>query len=318
MTTVSFEELKEYSDAWSQHEPAEFSTSMEIQTDPEPKFPTASCSMQTEERPTVSFEVQTDPEPLPPRKVTFEMEIQTDVVEEEEEEVEPSRSPSPDPEEAIASSSSTISPPTPKPSVSDLPPTYHQVTEKDQEDQKWRVAAETLKHWHHGASIPFEPVEGGVSEETMEHWKALQEELGVGCMVIDKVLAASEKTGPPQSVKDGKRKSKFYNIYNTYFIGHKDGGPSSPRSSSFHISLAAQVAVCMGATAFVLLALGPHVYPHYAVPGAPTYYDRSAWHAFNSMQAAGEGFSPDGTGSIFNFLGKVGGGAAKLARSWPT
>ncbi|KAF7972429.1 hypothetical protein HWV62_17996 [Athelia sp. TMB] len=311
VTTVSFEELKEYSDAWTQHEIAEFSSSMQIQTEPEPIIPTASFSMQTDPPPlTACFEVQTDPEPAPPAVV--EMEIQTEPVEEAR-----APSPSPEPEEHMASSSSTVSPPTPKPSAVDLPPTYHQVTEQDQDDQKWRVAAETLKHWHLGAAIPFEAVPGGVTEETLEQWKALQEELGVGCMVIDKVLAASEKIPePPRSVKDGKRKSKFYNIYNTYFIGHgKDGEPSR---SSFQLGVPAQIALCISVSAFVMLALVPYAIPHYAVPGAPTYYDRRAWAAFNSMQATGEGFSTDGAASIFNFLGRVGGGAAKMARSWPT
>jgi len=36
------------------------------------------------------------------------------------------------------------------------------------------------------------------------------------------------------------------------------------------------------------------------------------------MQAAGEGFGPDGTAAVWNFLGRVGGGAARMARGWPT
>ena len=231
------------------------------------------------------------------------MDIQT-----EEIEADSSRSPSPD--EAMASSSSTVVPSTPKPAITslhpDLPPAYNQVTEQNLDVQKWRIVAET----HKGATIPFEPVAGGISEDVAERWKALTDELGIGCMVIDKVIATSEKTGQPHSTK---RKSKFYNIYNTYVYGHGKDGPSS-----FPTSLASQVALCMGASAFVVLALGPYVIPHYAVPGAPTYYDRSAWHAFNSMQATGEGFSPDSATAVWSFIGRVGDGAARIARGWPT
>lgn len=310
---VSFQETKEYSDAYTQHEASGFTASTQTQTDPEPIVLTSSFSIQTDEPSTQTFGTQTEPEPIPPPKVTIDMEIQT-------EEPEVSRSPSPD--ETMASSSSTVVPSTPKPALhSDLPPAYNQVTEQDQDDQKWRVAAETLKHWHNGVNIPFEPVPGGISEEAIENWKAVKEELGMGCMVIDKVIATSEKTDQSRSIKNGKRRSKFYNIYNTYVYGHgKDG------SSSFPKNFASQVAVCMGASAFVVFVLLPIVVPtYYAVPGGPTYHDRSAWHAFNSLHATGEGFSADGAAAIWNFLDQVGGvattattRAARIASGWPT
>jgi hypothetical protein len=42
------------------------------------------------------------------------------------------------------------------------------------------------------------------------------------------------------------------------------------------------------------------------------------WNTFNSMHATGEGFAPDGTAAVWNFLGWVGSGAARIARGWPT
>lgn len=143
----------------------------------------------------------------------------------------------------------------------------------------------------------------------------------MGCMVIDKVIATSEKADQPRPTKDGKRRSKFYNIYNTYVYGHGKDGPSS-----FPKGFASQVAVCMGASAFVVLILLPFVVPaYYAVPGGPTYHDRSAWNAFNSLQASGEGFSPDGAAAVWNFLDRIGDvatsattRAARIARGWPT
>jgi hypothetical protein len=38
-----------------------------------------------------------------------------------------------------------------------------------------------LKKWHNGVKIPSEPVEGGISEEVVEDWKALKKEIRVEC-----------------------------------------------------------------------------------------------------------------------------------------
>ena len=54
------------------------------------------------------------------------------------------------------------------------------------------MAAETLKKWHHGMKIPFEAAPRGVSDDALEEWKALKEELGVECEVIDRVLRKSD------------------------------------------------------------------------------------------------------------------------------
>jgi hypothetical protein len=257
----------------------------------------------------------------------MEMEIQTEEIEDEE----PSRPSSPQ-LDSMASSSSTIVPPTPKPQTkaldhkhSDEPPAYNQITD-DRGEGEWRVAAETLKKWHNGVKIPFEPVEGGITEEAVEDWKALKQELGVECMVIDKIVANSERTVTaatstsrlPREQK-ARRSGRFYNIYNTYVYGDGTKPSSSPTSSgSFSFGFASQAVMFMGASALVLMAATPYLVPTYSIPGGATYYDRSAWNSFNSMQAAGEGFGPDGTAAVWNFLGRVGDGAARMARGWPT
>ncbi|KAF8150111.1 hypothetical protein B0H34DRAFT_757412 [Crassisporium funariophilum] len=312
-TRRTFEELKEYSDGATQYDPTLFAVNHGMQTDAEPRIIKASFSIQTDEIP----EPKPIPAPLP--RITMEMEIQT-----EEQEEEPSRSPSPQHMESMASSSSTVVPPTPKPLSKELdhehadqPPAYNQITEHDREEREWRVAAETLKKWHNGVKIPFEAVAGGISEEAIEEWKALKQELGVECMVIDKIVASSDKiaSGSRLSVKDGKatarRGGRFYNIYNTYVYGDKT-------TSSFTSGIAGQAIMVVGASALVILAVTPYMVPHYSVPGGATYYDRSAWNSFNSLQAGGEGFGPDGTAAVWNFLGRVGGGAARIARGWPT
>ena len=287
-----------------------------MQTDPPPKIIKSSFSIQTETPP--------EPKPLPvPPRITKEVETQTEEVEDEE----PSRSPSPQ-LESMASSSSTIVPPTPKPQMrvldhqhSDEPPAYNQIS-GDQDEREWRVAAETLKKWHNGVKIPFEPVEGGISEEVVEDWKALKEEIGVECMVIDKIVASSDRTtttttsGLPKEQK-ARRNGRFYNIYNTYVYG-ASSKPSSLINGGFLSGIASQAVVLMGTSALVLMAATPYLAPAYSIPGGASYYDRSAWNSFNSMQAAGEGFGPDGTAAVWNFLGRVGGGAARMARGWPT
>ncbi|KAJ2917356.1 hypothetical protein MD484_g3073, partial [Candolleomyces efflorescens] len=329
-----FEEVKDYSDTGTQYDPTLFSVSRFSQTEDAPKILTASHSIQTDEIP-----VPKVIEPLP--KATVEMEIQTEVVVEEE--VEASRSPSPQQMESLASSSSTVVPPTPKAIPRNLddidpmalpldqPPAYSQITHDHQ--NHWGLVADVLKKWHAGVKMPVEPVVGGISEEAAEEWKALKEELGVGCLVIDKLVEASEKT-PGASRKGkgtstsssssssgsgsgsggpGSKRNRFYNIYNTYVYGDKGS------TSSVLGSVVGQAMMVVGASALVMLAVGPYVAPpHYSIPGGATYYDRAAWSSFNGLQAAGEGFSTDGTQVVWDFLGRVGGGAARMARGWPT
>lgn len=307
---------------------------------------------------------------MPVPKVTLEMEIQT-----EEED-----------DDSLASSSSTILPPIPTSPVievpADSPPAYNQIP------QDYRaLAAAALKKWHPGVvgtaiplsssssllpsgsaslfkrrgadgedeeEVSFEPLPGGVSEELVEEWKALQEELGVGCGVIDKIVENSvriprrpQKEGEATMTSNGKRRSasgRFYNIYNKFYIGgsgSESDAPAAPPSAAVATSggrSSSSLPMWMGASALVLLAISPYMLvllapaTHYAVPGGPTYYDRTAWSSFNGMQAAGEGFGfgavagagaggvagGDGGTAVWNFLGRVGGGAARIARGWPT
>lgn len=310
--TFSFEESKEYSDSATQYEPTLFSISSTTQTDPPPKIIRQSLSTQTEGPSVEVLAVQTDPETIPIPRVTLEMAIQTDEIHEE-----PSRSPSPHTAESMASSSSTIVPPTPKAhpqplesAHSDLPPAYNQINPREQEEHDLRVVTDALQKWHPGAEIPFAPKPGGIAEESVEEWKAFNRELGVGCMVIDKIIERSEKTSGSRSSKTGKaRQNRFYNIYNTYIYGEKG------LASGF----ASQTALLVGASALMLLAIGQFRSPAiYSIPGGPTYYDRQAWKAFNTMQMGGEGFGYDDTAAVWAFLGRVGGGAARIARGWPT
>ncbi|KAI0067221.1 hypothetical protein BV25DRAFT_1987669 [Artomyces pyxidatus] len=335
---ITIEDTREYVNAYTQYDLASHTSTLATQTDPEPKPITAFSSNQTDDVLTLSLEIQTDP-PLP--KLTVDMEVQTEEAR--------SRSPTPEDDDALASSSSTVLPPTPKAkpmpldllsSPADLPPSYHQVAsealfpdlehvlehedltfshiEDPQTRRDLRIAADTLRKWHKGVHAPLRASTGGVSEEAVEEWRALKEELGLDCMVIDKVIATSPRLENHRAPKDGnRRRSRFYNIYNTYVYGA--GGEGGPASGGPWGNVASQALLCIGASAAVFFAMSPFLAHQYVVPGGPTYYDRAAWTSFNTMHAAGEGFSHDGTAAVWNFLGRVGGGAAaRIVRGWPT
>ena len=222
----------------------------------------------------------------------------------------------------MSSSSSTLRPPTPKAQPfdkehehhHDLPPSYNQVAGQDQDELAVRVANETLRKWHKGLKLPIEPLRGGISEDAIEDWKALKEELGVECSAIEKLVEESARTGLPRPSKGARarHRGRFYNIYNTYVYGDKEGGSSWPLLSG------GQFLFCIGASAAVAFLIGHAMAPQYAIPGGATYYDRAAWASFNSIQAAGEGFPGDSSAAFWSFLGKVGGDAARSLRGWPT
>lgn len=362
------------------------------------------------------MEVQTDPPPPSPKRVTTEMEIQTDFPEDES---IPATTGTATPQgeglESLASSSSTILPPTPKPHTRSLslgedePPTYNQVAaQRAEEEKERRVVNEALARWHVGAKlrslvassldhthshghkrrrggggqeegqeeedraldgVEVEPVEGGIAEDLVEEWKALKEELGVECLVIDKILEQSSKIprgSTPGSSSSatatddkGKRRSgRFFNIYNTYVYGSSDGTTTTTTSPSGQktlattlTNLATQTILFASASAVVFIALAPYLLSTMGpnVPGGPSAFDRAAWASYNALNGgAGEGIAfaapragwlgaaaggggggyfdggvggaGDGqaTEAVWSVLQRVGGGAARMARGWPT
>lgn len=346
---IVVETSKEYANAWVQHDPTGLISDSSTQT----HSPlTATLSVQASPPAAAAAATQTDA-PIP--RQMSEMDIQTDEPESEPE----SRSPTPEADEAMASSSSTVQPPTPKgkatalpDSITDLPPSYSQVTNgpilHDLEHllsagdhsfdhitdpatrRDLRIATEVLKKYHAGMHLPIKEVKEGVTEDAVEEWKALKEELGVECSIIDKLLEISPRTESSRSSsseqKGGRRRSRFYNIYNTYVYGSKDAtapssSPSSfPGSGSGVLSVISHVLVGMGASAAMLVLMSPFLMTQqqYVVPGGPTYYDRAAWTSFNSMHVSGEGFANEGTSVVWHFMERLGGGAVRIARGWPT
>lgn len=160
-TEMQHEDLKEYSDMGIQYDPTLTCVSSGVQTLPPPIIPTTSLSVQTEPPPTThTYAIQTDAPLEEPKKVTMEIEIQTDSPAIEEVIVVPATVETTiSGEESLASSSSTILPPTPKqrslslPSE-DEPPTYNQVTAQRLEEEKERRRVnDVLTRWHLGAKL---------------------------------------------------------------------------------------------------------------------------------------------------------------------
>ncbi|KIJ51491.1 hypothetical protein M422DRAFT_58957 [Sphaerobolus stellatus SS14] len=311
---VEITETKEYADAYTQHEVSEFVRAAATQTDPEFKPVRYTSSVQTEPEPTRalrSLDTQTEPEK---KRVLSSMEIQT----------EPEAAITQEDDEELASSSSTLRPPIatpkaiPEPSIpTDAPPSYDQVLsrevltrllrshEHDHDNMRieLKIAEATLKQWHKGVNMPFEPIPDGVSVELLEQWTKIKKELGAECMVIDKILDASKKVGKPAAEKPKRPRHRFYNIYNTYFYNKSD----SPLTS-----IATPLVVGFVFSSVMFMALSP---TPYAVPGMPTYQDRAYWTAFNTLDAMGEGFGGGGRGeAVWSVLGRVLLGSAEVVR----
>ncbi|KAF7374326.1 hypothetical protein MSAN_00316100 [Mycena sanguinolenta] len=245
----AFEETKEYSDVATQYEPHLFFFSTRTQTDPEPKILTASAT------------IQTDPEPVvepPPPPQTAEMEIQT----------EPEPEPEPTPDDSKVAGPSTSTP-------TDAPPAYKQVlSPEEQEAHDWRVTVATLKKYHPGARIE-EGVPGGVSLDALEDWRALKEELGVNCLVVEKILEASPRTG----LRARRRTSPAMTPH-----PRCAGGGIGSTTSTTPIP---QQVLWVGGTVLFFLMLGPSV----MIP----YYSMRA-RGFAGGGGGVGGFANDGTG----------------------
>lgn len=333
-------ENREYADAYTQYDTTSFTKISTTQTDPAPRILATSLGTQTDVLLTsTSISTQTD---IPIPRITTEVEVQTEEA--------TSRSPSPQEEDdALASSSSTVLPPTPKANVTpldiitsnpaiDLPPSYNQVTSDtpshdilhllDAEDLSFshipdprkrrdlRIAVETLLIWHSGLKVPLRSsVE--VSADMLEEWRALKAEVGMGCSVLDRALedgaAAATKNAASSSCR--RKSGRFYNIYNTYVYG--GDGYNGLAGKMLWSGVASHALLCVGASAVVFFVMSPFLAHQYVVPGGASYYDRSAWSSFNTMYPAGEGFAGEGNIAMWNFLGRLGGGAARIARGWP-
>ncbi|KAI9439530.1 hypothetical protein H4582DRAFT_2097733 [Lactarius indigo] len=130
-----------------------------------------------------------------------------------------------------------------------------------------------------------------VSAETLEEWRALKAGVGIGCKVIDRALEDAAAICAPTSQRQKAADSTTSTIAQQqrgWQIGVERGLP--------------RTRCCVS----------------YVAPGGPTHYDRAAWSSFNTMHATDEGFPGESTTAVWNFLGRVGGGAARIARGSPT
>jgi hypothetical protein len=239
-----------------------------------------------------------EPEPVPP-PVMAEMEIQTEP-EPEPEPVEPTRSPSPD--TSSAASSSTAIPSTPKAAMQNLdldqPPAY---SPSEEEERK------LLHKWHEGLEAALENLPDGISQATRDEWKALKEELGVDCTVIDKLLesvpTAKDGDKPTASTSRRRLSGKITNIYNTYIYPSHGLAPWAS-----HV-----IAGLGGAAVVALIASSMANDNSFNVPGGVSYQDRVAWSSYNTLHAARESF--DGPGAVVRGVLDDG---AWMVQGWPT
>lgn len=338
---MTIETSKEYANAWTQHDPTSFVSHSSTQTIP---TPTVSLSIQTTPPPSTSASSTQTDVPIP--RSMGEMEIQTD-------EPEPSRSPTPEAEDSMASSS-TVQPPTPKGKAvalpehpTDLPPSYHQVASdpmfhdldhllSDGDNsfdhitdptarRDLRIAAEVLKKYHAGLHLPVKEVKAGVTEDAIEDWKALKEELGVECSVIDKLLEISPRT---ESSRSSSSK--------------EPGGPTTKqvlqylqhlrlRQTRQHRPLLSFLPIIRRDVSHIPRVnrdgrLGGDVGAHESVFESAVC---CAWGGRHIMigrrgrvlircMLVGRGSRMRGRQRFGIFLGGWGGGAARIARGWPT
>ncbi|KAL5504361.1 hypothetical protein ACEPAH_8435 [Sanghuangporus vaninii] len=317
--TIQYEDVKHYSDAYTQHEVSEFTASNCVQTDPEPKRPMAALSTQTEMTSTTTSLIQTDPEPVPKPVLKLETEVQTDALDSEHSGT------------FVDDSEASTS----KRPNRDLPPSYAESSQsaEDQEQRDMRIASEAILRWHKGLDVPLSPLPKGISDDALEEWAALKQEIGFDCLAIDKVLEMSLKTGcsrdgtrsersstaaPTEVSSASSRRSRLYNIYNTFVYGKPDAERDQERDRSLAAGLTQAAVVLGGCIVAAGLLSGPYLHPQYNIPGGPTYYDRAAFSEFNNLAPVGEGFVPDGAATVWDFLGRIGGEAARMARGWPS
>ena len=309
--TIKYEDTRTYSDAYTQHDVSEFTTSHQTQTDLEPKRPMISSSMQTQSTPFTSSSMQTERPPSPPLVIKTEIEIQTDE------------------NETLVADDSFSHHGKGRAMPRDSPPSYAESSKAEGDDlENIGGAFKAVQEWHPRLEMPLSPVAGGISEDALEEWAAVKREMGFECLAIEKVIEMSLKTGRPRSsdastsssASSSSRKSRFYNIYNTFVSDRTRDQTEHDRSLAAGLT---QAAMILGACVLAagVLSAAPSIqsqYDGYGVPGGPSYYDRAAWNEFNRLYPVGEGLAANGAASVWDVLGRITGGAARMARGWPT
>lgn len=200
---------------------------------------------------------------------------------------------------------------------SELPPSYAQIFQTP--NPKAVVARDTIAHWHRGAPIPLAPVPGGVSQGALRAWARLKGELGVECMVIEKILAASAARTPPATPTPSLRRRRSSSISSSTPATAPSPAPQQTKAKKekkrktsarraagwrFVDMLSVYAArerlpqkmfypiVVLGAWTAVVVVATPFVTHYFAVPGMPDIADRAALSALRAIAGgAGEGFA---------------------------
>ncbi|KAJ7141898.1 hypothetical protein C8R43DRAFT_1131204 [Mycena crocata] len=203
------------------------------------------------------------------------------------------------PSKEVHGESMSTSPSKPADTPLEKPPAYKQLlsSSSEQEEHEWHVTVSTVKKYHPCKDVE-EPGPTSVSLDALEHWRTLKAELGVSCLVIDKILAGSSTN----SVSADRLET----------------------TASRWGSLCIKPVLWVGGTVFLLMMLGQMcAAPYHGVPDGPTAHDRSMWNSFNCMGKTGPGAgiagrARGGSEEVSNFIEWFSGGEAKVIRGWPT
>ncbi|KZV94691.1 hypothetical protein EXIGLDRAFT_672787 [Exidia glandulosa HHB12029] len=216
---------------------------------------------------------------------------------------------------------------------SELPPSYAQLFHAPAPNPKALVARDTIAHWHRGAPIPLAPVPGGVSHGARRAWARLKGELGVECMVIEKIIAVSAARTPPATPTQSLRRRRSSISSSTPATApspaprqtkpakkSKKSKTSARRAAGWRfVDLLSVYAarnrlphklfypiVVLGAWTAVVVVATPFVTHYFAVPGMPDLADRAALVALRSIAGgASEGFVGNVGPAKFDAVWKV-------------
>jgi len=213
--------------------------------------------------------------------------------------------------------------PTRPPKIGELPPSYAQLFSPPRVANPRALAArDAVAHWHRGAKFPLAPIPGGVSRGTMAAWGKLKGELGVECMVIDKIIAASATRTPPASPPHtpSLRRRRSMSVCSSTPATTPAPAPRHSHRHRERTKKAGSIAtaaggwrfadlwrvhearealpkrlfypiVVLGAWTAVVVVATPFITHYFSVPGVPEARDRAALKALRAIAGgAGEGF----------------------------
>jgi hypothetical protein len=204
----------------------------------------------------------------------------------------------------------------------DLPPAYDGESSPTDEVgvlRKWhRELLEAVSvHLHpnasgKGVSLKLEDGTTLISKEAREAWERAKAK-GLRCDVIDQCMEASRAAEEAAAEgAEGKKPAKTPLAYLDSLVKYISKNKGTTLFGS------------MSLLALIISASNPH----WHIPGGPSFEDRLAWQAYNTLGGGGEGFgryegygyggyADDGVADVWRVLARVFGGAVGVVRGFP-